>query len=64
MMEEDIRHCDTCGKPMSEGYCAGDGENYYCSDECLFVDGYTPEQRDLDYEAGYIYWTEWPDEDE
>lgn len=57
-----MRHCDTCGKPMTEGYCCGDGQEYYCSDECLFVDGYTPEQRDIDYENGGIYWTEWEED--
>ena len=56
---EESRICTTCGKKMAEGYCAGDGEEYYCSDECLFVDGYTPEQRDKDYENGHIYYTEW-----
>ena len=59
-----MRHCNTCGKAMSEGYCAGDGEKYFCSDECLFVDGYTEQQRDDDYENGYIYWTEWEEDDE
>lgn len=58
-------YCDTCGKPMSEGYCLDDGETYYCSDECLFVNGYTPEERDKDYENGSLYWTTWEeDEDE
>ena len=53
------RKCDNCGKGMNQGYCWGDGEGYACSDECLFVDGYTPEQRDEDYENDAIYWTEW-----
>ena len=57
-----MRTCTTCSQPMSEGYCAGDGAEYFCSDACLFVDGYTPEQRDIDYEDELIYWTEWPEE--
>ncbi len=48
---------------MDEGYCAGDGEEYFCSDACLFTDGYTAEMRDEDYEDGGIYWTEWEEED-
>jgi len=55
------RYCDKCGDPMFDGYCIGDGEQYICSDECLFVDGYTAEQRDLDYEDGSIYYTTWED---
>jgi len=58
------RKCDNCGKGMNKGYCWGDGEGYACSDECLFVDGYTPEQRDKDYENDAIYWTEWEELDE
>lgn len=57
-----IRICDNCGSEMTEGYCWGDGEGYACSNECLYVDGYTEQQHDLDYEAGYIYWTEWEPE--
>ena len=59
-----MRTCNTCDKPMSEGYCCGDGEEYYCCDGCLFVDGYTPELRDVDYENGSLYYTEWKDENE
>ena len=44
---------------MTEGYCVEDGREYFCSDECLFVDGYTPELRDIDYENGSIYYTIW-----
>ncbi len=57
-----MRECTTCNYKISEGYCCGDGEEYYCSDRCLFVDGYTAEQRDLDYDNGFIYWTEWEEE--
>ena len=59
-----MRTCDTCGKQMTEGYCCGDGEEYYCCDECLFVDGYTPELRDVDYENGSLYYTSWEEDDE
>ena len=55
------RTCNTCGDSMTEGYYINDGEEYYCSEECLFVDGYTKEQYENDYENGYIYYTEWED---
>ena len=54
-----VRKCDNCGSGMMDGYVWADGDGYACSDECLFVDGYTKEQRDEDYEADGIYWTEW-----
>lgn len=57
-----VRICDNCGSEMTEGYCWSDGEGYACSDECLYVDGYTELQHELDYEAGYIYYTEWEPE--
>jgi hypothetical protein len=62
--EKYARKCDNCGKGMSDGYCIGDGESYACSDKCLFVDGYTPEQRDIDYENDIIYYTTWYDDDD
>lgn len=58
------RVCSTCEKGMIDGYlCEGDG-TYYCSDKCLYVDGYTPEQFEKDYADGdgFIFWTEWYDE--
>lgn len=58
-----IRICSHCGSEMNEGYCWGDGEGYACSDKCLYADGYTEAQKDIDYEEGIIYWTDWqPDE--
>ena len=59
-----MRICSKCNKKISEGYVWGDGEGYACSDECLFVDGYTPELRDVDYENGSLYYTEWPEDDD
>ena len=33
---ESVHVCDTCGKPVLEGYCAGTGETgYFCSTECM-----------------------------
>lgn len=57
-----MRTCDHCGKEMEDGYVWGDGEGYACSEECLFVDDYTPEQYEQDFERGIIFWTEWEEE--
>ena len=59
-----MRVCSNCGCNMSDGYCVDDGEEYYCSDRCLYADGYTEQQKDVDYENGHIYWTEWEEDDE
>jgi len=59
-LDDGIRICDHCGSTMTEGYCWDFG--YACSDECLFVDGYTPEQYAIDYEEGSIYYTQWEPE--
>ena len=58
------RKCDNCKKGMNEGFCWGDGAGYACSDECLYVDGYTKEQFDKDCNEDTIYWTEWEEIDE
>ena len=58
---KDKRICSNCGKEMDEGYVWDLG--YACSDACLFVDGYTPEMRDEDYENDLIFYTEWNEDD-
>jgi len=52
------RHCDECGDCMSQGYVVADGEEFYCSDECLHKH-YTPEQWAQMYVNGVGYYTEW-----
>ena len=53
------RICDTCYKPMNEGYCINGGEEYYCSDECLYK-VYTKEEWDEICSGNDdSYWTEW-----
>ena len=56
------RVCSTCEEGMIDGYVVEGGFAYYCSEKCLYVDGYTPEQYEKDYNSGFIYWTEWYDE--
>lgn len=61
--EKYARKCSHCDGGMNSGYVSDNGE-YACSDECLYVDGYTREQLNKDYEEDLIYWTEWEDEDD
>ena len=57
------RQCDKCGKGMFDGYIKN--YEYYCSDKCLFSDGYTKEQWKKDYtDDGENYWTTWYSEGE
>ena len=59
------RQCTNCGCGMAEGWVWGEGAGYACSEECLFIDGYTKEDLDVDYKNDVIYWTEWGiDEDD
>lgn len=57
-LEEEPRICDACGKEMTSGYVIGDGEEYYCSDECLY-EYYSEEEYDELCQNGSAYWTEW-----
>ena len=54
----DVPVCSECGKPMTSGYCIADGEEYYCSDECLHKH-YTEEEYNEMYENDEAYWTTW-----
>ena len=57
----DVRKCDICGKPMIDGYCVGDGEQYYCSSECL-AKVFTEYEWEQAYNEDWGYYTEWFDE--
>lgn len=56
------RICDHCKKEMNEGYCINDGQEYYCSKECL-DQHYTEEEFSELYDDGNgdSYYTEWDD---
>jgi hypothetical protein len=59
------RKCDKCGQGMNEGFCIYEGEEYYCSDECLHS-VYSKSVWEGMYDAEDIgnspsYWTEWED---
>lgn len=58
LVKIDFRYCSKCGKEMFSGYCLHDGEEYYCSDECLYS-VYTESEYTsmyLDDEAFYTTW--------
>ena len=57
-----MRVCTHCGSEMTEGFCIGDGLEYYCSTECLHQH-YTEEEYDEMYADGDgdSYWTTWED---
>lgn len=60
-----MRKCSKCNKPMKEGYVIADGEEYYCSDECLYSKYSEEEYLELyDDGNGDSYWTEWEEEEE
>ncbi len=58
--EKETRTCSECHKEMTQGYCIENGEEYYCSDECLHKH-YTQEEYLEMYDNGNgdSYWTEW-----
>ena len=62
------RKCSKCNVGMNEGFIIGNGDEYYCTDNCLHQ-VYTKEEWDLmvdddDDCDGFNYWTEWEcDED-
>lgn len=59
---EFARKCTKCGKGMNEGYVVNDGDEYFCSDECLYTE-YTPVEYDAMCDDDDAYWTEWCDDD-
>lgn len=58
------RICHECGKPMNSGYCVANGEEYYCSDECLHKH-YTEEEwaAACNNTNSDSYWTEWEEKE-
>lgn len=58
--EKETRTCTECGKEMTQGYCIENGEEYYCSDECLHKHYTQDEYLEMyDNGNGDSYWTEW-----
>lgn len=60
--DDEKRRCSECKKEMSEGYCIENGEEYYCSDECLHKHYTESEYLEMyDDGNGDSYWTQWED---
>jgi hypothetical protein len=57
---ENERRCKHCGAIVESGFCIRDGEEYYCSPDCLETVYTETEYVEL-YKAGEAYWTEWED---
>ena len=58
-----MRKCSHCGRDMDEGFCIFDGEEYYCSENCLHS-VYSEEEYKSLYEDDAAYWTQWEEDDE
>lgn len=59
------RISDATGKPMSVGYCFGNGE-YYCEykdDAQKYAESIGYEDIAEAYDADVVYWTQWEDDD-
>lgn len=59
--EDDPGHiCSLCGCAMQSGFVIHDGEQYFCSEDCLH-EFYTEEEYLEMYDDGNgdSYWTEW-----
>lgn len=54
----EMRCCSVCDKPMREGYVVNDGEEYYCSEDCLHTK-YTEEEYSQMCDNDTAYWTTW-----
>lgn len=53
-----VHICSSCGRVMMSGYCIGDGDQYFCSDKCLYSVYTAAEYNEL-YDNGAAYWTTW-----
>lgn len=60
-MKKFARKCSQCGKLFNQGFCVFDGEEYYCSNKCLFKN-YNPIHWQEMYNNEEGYWTEWEDD--
>ena len=58
------RRCNDCKKGMNQGYVIEQGEQHYCSDECLNKHISHTEYLELyDNGNGDTYWTDWEEID-
>jgi len=58
-----LRECASCNAVnFKEGFVIGDGELYFCSEECL-NEHYSEEEWHRIYSEGNGYWTQWEDDE-
>lgn len=63
LLPDNLRFCDVCGRPFTQGYRVEGA--HYCSEECMDRDpGYSAERFREDYEeaeksGGVVYWSDW-----
>lgn len=62
LKHKEKRICKCCGIEMQSGYVIRDGEEYFCSDDCL-GGWYSEEEYDELCQADEAYWTEWGEPD-
>ena len=55
---DEVRICTACGCEVISGYCIDDGEEYFCSDDCL-RGFYSPEEYEELCADDRAYWTDW-----
>lgn len=56
----EVRVCSACDHIMIEGFCIGNGEDYYCSKKCLTTELSWKEYLELYNDGnGDSYWTQW-----
>lgn len=53
------RQCSECGKGHEHGFC--DGADVWCSETCLFTNGYTKENYEADFKDDRCWFTSWED---
>ena len=62
------RKCDKCRQGMNEGYCIYEGQEYYCSNECLHLVYSEQEWSEMyneeDNGGSSSYWTQWEELEE
>lgn len=54
----EVRVCSHCNKLMIEGFIIGEGDKYYCSEDCLYQH-VTKEEYNNMYREDEAYYTEW-----
>ena len=57
------RRCSECHKIITKGFTLFDGDEYYCSKQCLH-ENYTPNEYEELYKTDQGYGTEWEEDED